>query len=256
MSFSETKVQNFYAPLSSGYDRMMDAEKRIPQAKKFLELLKKRKDFHTVVDAGCGSGHFAIAAANLGCQTLGIDLSNDMLDIARRTADARSTKVQWRQGSLTQTDTLVNEPADLLLCMGNTLPHVLEHEEFKKTCRAFFNAVRPGGRAVIHLLNYEQLMAARERIVDIDRNGNLEFVRFYDYWAPNLVNFNLLTIDWSETPPKHTLNSVELHPYRLQELRDAMLEAGFAACFPCGDLQLNPFHPHHSTVLVLIAMKS
>lgn len=255
MSLNNAKVRNFYDPLSKGYDRMMDAERRVQRATEFLQTLRQRDSFDSVIDAGCGSGHFAIAAARLGCGTLGIDLSEGMLDIARRTAQRNGVDIEWRQGSLAQVDQLTSAPADLVLCMGNTLPHVLDPDELAASCRAFFNALKPGGRAVVHLLNYDRLLATRERIVDIDRAGDLEFIRFYDYWGPNLINFNVLTIDWSKTPAKHQIESVELRPYRHQEVRQAMINAGFGICYPCGSLQLGPFHPHQSDVLILIAVK-
>ncbi len=255
MSFSDARVVEFYDPLSAGYDRMMDSEPRIVRAREFFKKIGGRFKFESVLDAGCGSGHFAIAAGLHGCRAVGVDLSSGMLDIARREAMEHDVQVDWRQGSLTELGAIVSEPVDLALCMGNTIPHLLDFDELSAACAGLFESVKPGGHAIIHLLNYEHLMATRERIVEINRSDDLEFVRFYDYWAPTLINFNMLTIDWSESPPKHTLNSVELHPYRLTELRQALLNAGFAACFPCGDLDLTPFHPHKSDVLVLVAMK-
>jgi SAM-dependent methyltransferase len=54
----------------------------------------------TVLDAGCGSGQFAVAFAELGCLVTGIDVSPEMLSRARAHAVERGVSVAWRDGDL------------------------------------------------------------------------------------------------------------------------------------------------------------
>jgi len=37
-----------------------------------------------VLDVGCGTGNFSIKLAKLGCNVTGIDISDNMLNIARK----------------------------------------------------------------------------------------------------------------------------------------------------------------------------
>ncbi len=60
------------------------------------------------MDAGCGSGQFAIAFAELGCQVIGIDVSPVMLNRAREHAAERGVSVTWRDGDLAH----LADPAD------------------------------------------------------------------------------------------------------------------------------------------------
>jgi SAM-dependent methyltransferase len=48
-----------------------------------------------VLDLGCGEGRHSIAAAELGCQVVGIDRDPVALAVARRQAAAAELTVQW-----------------------------------------------------------------------------------------------------------------------------------------------------------------
>jgi SAM-dependent methyltransferase len=51
-----------------------------------------------LLDAGCGSGQFALAFAALGCRVVGVDLSPEMIARARAHAIERGLDVEWRAG--------------------------------------------------------------------------------------------------------------------------------------------------------------
>jgi len=53
-----------------------------------------------LLDAGCGSGQFAIAFAQLGCRVTAIDLSPEMVDRGREHAAERGVEVEWRLGEV------------------------------------------------------------------------------------------------------------------------------------------------------------
>jgi SAM-dependent methyltransferase len=55
-----------------------------------------------LLDAGCGSGQFALAFAALGCRVVGVDLSSEMLARARAHAAERDLDVEWRTGDLSR----------------------------------------------------------------------------------------------------------------------------------------------------------
>lgn len=54
-----------------------------------------------LLDAGCGSGQFAIAFAELGCRVTAIDLSPEMIERGRGHATERGVEVEWRIGDVT-----------------------------------------------------------------------------------------------------------------------------------------------------------
>jgi SAM-dependent methyltransferase len=55
-----------------------------------------------VLDAGCGSGQWAIALAERGARVTAIDLSPEMIRLARDHADALGQEIEWRTGDMTR----------------------------------------------------------------------------------------------------------------------------------------------------------
>jgi ubiquinone/menaquinone biosynthesis C-methylase UbiE len=84
----ERQVAEWYNTLSSSYDELYSKE----QSHKYemvLEFLRE-KHFKVLVDIGCGTGTFLEKAREICDHSIGIDLSNRMLKIAknRRTPNA------------------------------------------------------------------------------------------------------------------------------------------------------------------------
>jgi ubiquinone/menaquinone biosynthesis C-methylase UbiE len=51
-----------------------------------------------VLDIACGTGNAAIPAASTGARVTGVDLTPEMLKVARRRAEAVGVEVDWREG--------------------------------------------------------------------------------------------------------------------------------------------------------------
>jgi 2-polyprenyl-3-methyl-5-hydroxy-6-metoxy-1,4-benzoquinol methylase len=53
-----------------------------------------------VLDAGCGDGMYSLAASERGALVTGVDLSADMLAVARGRSAARGVTVDWKQADV------------------------------------------------------------------------------------------------------------------------------------------------------------
>lgn len=75
-----------------------------------------------VLDAGCGTGRVAIRLAELGYDTVGVDLDLPMLEVARRHAPG----LEWVHGDLASLpeDVRTRSPYDLVVLAGNVVPLV------------------------------------------------------------------------------------------------------------------------------------
>lgn len=80
------------------------------------------------IDLGCGSGFQSIALAELGAlHVFAIDLSQELLgELESRAADLPVTPLH---GDLTQFRQLVAQPANNIVCMGDTLTHLASKDE-------------------------------------------------------------------------------------------------------------------------------
>lgn len=109
-----------------------------------------------VVDLGCGSGLLAWELVKAGYRVLGIDISEAMIDIARkRTPDAK-----FRVASLFEADI---PPCVAIASVGECLNYLFDPTNDERTLvrlfRRVYDALDPGGVFVFDLLEPGQLPA-------------------------------------------------------------------------------------------------
>ena len=247
----------FYDGLAAEYDAMTGFSARLGNARRWAgEVVARLAPAAPVVDVATGTGLYAIAFAGLGFAVTGVDIAAEMLALARKNADAAGVKASWLQADMQSLAGRLARPAGLLVCLGNSLPHLTKPEELAAALGEFRNALAPGGTVVLQVLNYDQIMQGGERMVSVDRQGDTEFVRFYDFLpAAGLVRFNVLRLQWRGNEAAHTWQSVTLRAYTRTELEQALAKAGFAEIAAYAGLSFKPFDPKHSGTLTLVARR-
>lgn len=96
-----------------------------------------------VVDFGCGTGGHAIPLAGRGYKVTGVDLSHEMLKVAREKSERSGEKVEWVNGDLRTAD--AGSGYDAALFMFAVLGYILPNDD---VMAAFSNArrhLRKGG---------------------------------------------------------------------------------------------------------------
>ncbi len=252
MTNDKLTPETFYNELADDYDDMTRFAARLDRERERLAGLVERFDIESCVDAACGTGLHAVALAQLGVRVIGADLSAAMLERARTNAAAAGVDIAWRRTSFADLDRHVDRPVDALLCIGNSIPHVLTPEELGASLHSFKEVLTPGGICLIQLLNYDRVLRRRERIVGAHRQGDLEFVRFYDFLDRN-VRFNMLRLRWDGDRAEPELQTTTLHPYTRAELQTALETAGFADVQAGTGLDIDPFDVETANDLVLVS---
>ena len=96
-----------------------------------------------LLDVGCGAGILTEALAKLGARVTAIDLSEDVLELARRHASAQGLKIDYRFISAEQLAEQQPATFDIVTCM-----EVLEHiPEPRRVVAACSQLLKPGGHA-------------------------------------------------------------------------------------------------------------
>jgi len=98
-----------------------------------------------VLDAGCGTGRYAIELARRGYVIRGIDLSPALIDVAVRSAEHATGRVSFAIGDICDA---VPDRYDAILCRG-VLNDIVEDEERETVFAGFAGALRPCGALVL-----------------------------------------------------------------------------------------------------------
>src|SRR5262249_29299627 len=107
-----------------------------------------------LLDLGCGTGRLLLAAAAAGHRPLGVDLSAEMLAVARDKARAAGAAVDLLQATTTALGCLPAASFDHAACLFSTLGMVAGSDMRRRAVAETFRVLRPGGRFVLHVHNW------------------------------------------------------------------------------------------------------
>jgi SAM-dependent methyltransferase len=114
-----------------------------------------------VVDLGCGTGTIAIPLAQAGLDVTGIDLSEDMLAVARdKEASARKElqvpgRLVWRQGDMREWSP--EEPVDAVVSLCDCLNYLPDEGDLLRAFRSTYEGLAPGGTFLFDVHHANQL---------------------------------------------------------------------------------------------------
>jgi SAM-dependent methyltransferase len=256
-----------YQRFASNYDRFNNWKDRLAFEMPFIEkqirgLQREPGDQLSILDAACGTGMHAIALAKKGHKISGADLFPEMIEIAQENANLAGVKVNFRAvgfGSLSKEF----DPCQFnaLLCMGNSLPHLLSREDVVDALDDFNQCLRPGGILLIQNRNFDSIMQKKARWMEPQafNEGNKEwlFQRFYDFEADGTIRFNIVTFsrtlgaDW-----QISIDHTRLRPLLFEDLSALLHTSGFSSIEMFGDMTGNAFDPVTSPNLIIVARKA
>ncbi len=237
---------SFYDALAPQYDAMTRFSDRFGKEREFFQHLAKLRKIRSAIDAGCGTGLHALLLAAMGASVTAIDPSGEMLSRAGTHAREQGLSITTIRSDIEGLASLSLQPVDAIVCMGNTLAHVLTDSGLRTSLKNLFDLLLPGAHLVLQLLNYDRILSSREEILGIREVNGVRFTRRYTYHDPTIT----FTIEAGSF--KH---STELRPWASGALTTAMIEAGFSINGMYGSLQREEFDAATSTDLVLLSQR-
>lgn len=249
-----------YDDLSEEYDRFVHWEERL---KVELPFLLRHLPRGKVLDAACATGWHAIALARQGFQSAGADLSPQMIALARRNAQAADVALPLEVagfGELARAFA-VHLPFDGLICLGNSLPHLLTPQELAHALADFAACLRPGGTLILQNRNFDAVLEQGARWMEPQsyRRGRKAwlYLRFYDFLPDGLIRFNMVVLSREKTGWTQRVTSTLLRPLLMGELVEAVRQAGFEALETYGSMEGGglPFDARASGNSIVVARK-
>jgi SAM-dependent methyltransferase len=244
----------FYEEIAGSYDEVVGRAGREDAARRLVDWLICERGVGRVLDVACGTGLHAGLLAERGVAVTASDASEAMVAQARRRLGPTAGRIRWLHAPMEDVAAEAHGPFDAILCLGNSLPHLLTDEQLDRAVRGWRGLLAPGGVALVQWLNYGRILERRERIVGVTREGPTEYVRFYDFLEER-VRFNLLILRWEAGRCGHELHETTLRPWRPEQVGSAFEEGGFARPAFHGGMPEARFDPHESEVVMLIAAR-
>lgn len=135
-------MSSTYAKFATVYDDLM-IDIPYDQYVDIVELAVGELKDKSVLDIGCGTGVLSIKFAERGSRVTGVDISGDMLQVARETAVEQGESIEFIEQSMDQLT--VNKKYDVAVIAIDSLNYVIEEEAVKATFSRVYEALNVGG---------------------------------------------------------------------------------------------------------------
>ena len=255
-----------YDQFASDYDRFVNWKNRLAFEIPFIDnLLQGTKSLKgepiRVLDAACGTGMHVLALAKAGYDVSGADISCEMVEKARENAATEKLNIRFENagfGALAQN--FGEKKFNAILCLGNSLPHLLSLTDLQEALNDFAACLRPNGLLLIQNRNFDAVVCTKDRWMEPQEHqeGDREwlFQRFYDFNPDGTIQFNIVKLTRTAQNPweARVLSSV-LRPLLQQELVGALTMAGFSTIRSYGSMGGEVYDTRASTNLVISAYK-
>lgn len=143
------------------------------------------------IDLGAGSGLYSIPLAELGFSVVAIDSCAGLLGELRNSAG--DSPIQPVSGNLTAFRTFHPGPADVILCMGDTLTHLPTRESVEVLFEEVKTALEPGGVFVATFRDYVSApLEGTERFIPVRSDEKRILTCFLEYGDEVVTVYDLL----------------------------------------------------------------
>lgn len=190
-----------------------------------------------VLDLGCGTGTLTALLAGQGYDMIGVDNSEDMLEIAQEKKRESGLDILYLLQDMREFELYGTVRAAVSIC--DSMNYLLDYADLVETFRLVNNYLDPGGVFIFDLntlYKYRVLLADRT-IAENREEGSFIWDNYYDEESRiNEYELALFLPEKREDGEEWYRKYEEVHiqrAYTLEEIRKALEEAGmvFLACY-------------------------
>ncbi|MSQ14187.1 MAG: class I SAM-dependent methyltransferase [Dehalococcoidia bacterium] len=123
----------------------------------FVERALGLKPGAEVLDLCCGQGRHAVLLAKRGLRVTGLDLSPELLALARQAAASERVQLELVRSDMREIP--FPDRFDAIINMFTAFGYLESEDEDKKVLAAVHKALKPGGRLLMDMLNREWVVS-------------------------------------------------------------------------------------------------
>jgi len=254
---------DFYDRLARFHDVVSNWPRRLAAEEPFWRRIFERHRVRSILDAACGTGGHVVGLAGWGYDAAGADLSPGMIALASERAAAAGLTLRFVRTGFADLAKHFGQEFDALLCVGNSLPHVLTDEDLAASLAGMRGVLRAGGILVIQNLNYDLRWRERPRFFPLNSGfaGGREALvwRLADYCDadPPSILFHIALFEKKDDGTWTVeVQSTWQRPYFRSMLEAALGAARFEIEDTFGSFGGATFDPESSKDLIMVARRA
>jgi len=170
------------------------------------------------IDLGCGPGFHALALAEWGFATLGIDTSPELIaELEARRGGRRVNAVV--QDLLTFEQRVHSSQLKVILCVGDTLTHLASEAQVDQLLDACARSLAPGGALALTFRDYSTERKPSECLIRVREDAERSFTCALEF-EPARVRVTDILHEWRDgrwIESRSSYSKLRLAPERVRE---------------------------------------
>lgn len=243
--------------LTDIYETIIDWPKRLAHEAPFFRARFEHASVKRVADVACGTGRHAKMFHAWGLDVQGSDISPNMIQRAREQfgqSDQLRWKVQGFEHPIGPAGSF-----DAVVCIGNSLALAPDVATATKALRHMLNALRPGGLAIVHVLNLWKLPQGPcmwQKIVrpPLAQDESVILKGIHRCEDQGFIELVMISNSAHDAPIQS--RSVRFLGLKSEQLEAVARESGAPDVSFFGDHQNQPYDPSNSSDLIMVATKA
>ena len=215
-----------YHALAVSYDRLTNDVDYRQTVEFYKEILKKEGCRpRTAVDLACGTGSVTLLLAQEGLQTIGVDLSPEMLCIAQQKAQELENPPLFVCQDLSQLQ--LPRGVDLAVCALDSLDYITDPDACSEAIRRVYRVLNPGGIFIFDVNTPEKLKAMDGQVfLDEDDEVYCVWRGCFDE-TENICSYGMDLFQRSGEVWERSFEEHQEYAYSEEQLRSYLKAAGF-----------------------------
>jgi SAM-dependent methyltransferase len=223
----------------------------------------------SVLELACGTGRVAIRLARCGASVIGLDLSQDMLEVARRKS-VDLDNIRWVQGNMRSFQ--LDECFGLVIITGDAFQHINTPEDQLSCLECIKRQLMPGGQLVVHLNHLDfrwlgELLGRKDHPFEVEgkftRAATGREIQSYRAWSyePS-TQTAIVHARWEEMDTTgHVMDFWQTAPARIHcvfrfEMEHVLARADFTVDALYGDFSRHPLADNSSDMIYVAHVAS
>lgn len=149
-------VREFFNKLAPYYDVIYNKKLKDKTKEEitFIQNLLSKKG--KILDIACGTGRHTIELKKAGYNVIGIDISEEMIQIAKNKAKNLKYNIKFVQANI-QNLPLITQTIDMVICLFSSFCHLLTQVEQQKATNEIYRVLKKQGIVIIDVANWNWL---------------------------------------------------------------------------------------------------
>jgi 2-polyprenyl-3-methyl-5-hydroxy-6-metoxy-1,4-benzoquinol methylase len=177
MIITNSLQDKFYTSIAAYYSEIFPFN---PSQVSLMEQMMGPLHGKTILDVGCASGELAFQLAQLDAKVTAIDLNKSLLADAREKRYHENVTYLWAN-MLHIARLFGRSKFDGVVCLGNTLVHLMNPMQMRDFFSGVLTVLKPGGKFMLQILNYDKIFAERPATLPLIDTPSVMFERHYIY---------------------------------------------------------------------------